>query len=58
MNLEEISAEKSEIQTDLWSLEKCYKRPGTQLERDLWRPIYSHYKKMRDLIRVQYYEVI
>ena len=50
MTREEIQAEKIETQKELLSFEDKFGRPQTKLEKDLMRPLYDHYRKVKRIL--------
>lgn len=50
MTREEISAEKIDTQKELLSFEERHGRPQTKLEKDLMRPLYDHYRKVKRIL--------
>lgn len=50
MNRDEIQSEKIDTQKELLTFEEKHGRPITKLEKDLMRPLYDHYRKVKRLI--------
>lgn len=50
MTREEIQSEKVDTQKELLSFEEKHGRPQTKLEKDLMRPLYDHYRKVKRLL--------
>lgn len=50
MNREEIHFEKIDTQKELLAFEEKHGRPQTKLEKDLMRPLYDHYRKVKRLL--------
>lgn len=50
MTREEIQAEKIDTQKELLTFEEKHGRPITKMEKDLMRPLYDHYRKVKRLI--------
>jgi hypothetical protein len=50
MTREEIQSEKVDTQKELLSFEEKHGRPQTKLEKDLMRPLYDHYRKIKRLL--------
>lgn len=50
MTKEEIQSEKIDTQKELLTFEEKHGRPQTKLEKDLMRPLYDHYRKVKRLI--------
>ncbi|RNA22132.1 FAM13A isoform X1 [Brachionus plicatilis] len=50
MTREEIQSEKIDTQKELLAFEEKHGRPQTKLEKDLMRPLYDHYRKVKRLL--------
>jgi hypothetical protein len=50
MTREETQSEKIDTQKELLTFEEKHGRPVTKLEKDLMRPLYDHYRKVKRLI--------
>lgn len=50
MHREETQAEKIDTQKELLTFEERHGRPQTKLEKDLMRPLYDHYRKVKRLL--------
>lgn len=50
MNRDEIHMEKIDTQKELLAFEEKHGRPQTKLEKDLMRPLYDHYRKVKRLL--------
>ena len=50
MSREEIMAEKVDTQKELLNFEEKHGRPVTKLEKDLMRPLYDHYRKVKRIL--------
>lgn len=50
MTREEIQSEKIDTQKELLTFEEKHGRPISKLEKDLMRPLYDHYRKVKRLI--------
>merc|ERR1712127_730459 len=50
MTREEIQAEKIDTQKELLTFEEKHGRPITKMEKDLMRPLYDHYRRIKRLI--------
>lgn len=50
MTREEIQSEKVDTQKELLAFEEKHGRPQTKLEKDLMRPLYDHYRKVKRIL--------
>jgi hypothetical protein len=50
MTKDEISVEKIDTQKELLAFEEKHGRPQSKIEKDLMRPLYDHYRKVKRLL--------